>query len=56
LEPSSIEVFSNVSAKLVACFSTNIPTKKIFMELFGITQQKGKSTLDILKKVQWGNV
>jgi transcription initiation factor IIF auxiliary subunit len=49
-------VFSDLGAKLVARFSTNIPAKKISMELFGITQQKGESTPDILKKVQWENV
>jgi hypothetical protein len=37
LEPYFIEDFSDLYAKLVACFSINIPTKKTSIELFGVT-------------------
>jgi hypothetical protein len=44
LEPSFIKGFGNLYAKLVACFSTSIFAKKSSMNLFGVTQQEGKST------------
>jgi hypothetical protein len=38
LEPGSIKRFSNLCAKLVIRFSTNIHAKKSFIKLFGVTQ------------------
>jgi hypothetical protein len=34
----------------VARFSTSIPTKKTFIELFSVTQQEGKSTQIYLRR------
>ena len=38
LEPGSIKRFSDPCTKLVIHFNTNIPAKKIFTKIFGITQ------------------
>jgi hypothetical protein len=46
LELSLVASFSDLYAKLVACFSTSIPAKKSSTELFGITQAKDESTKD----------
>jgi hypothetical protein len=49
LESSSIKGFNDLCLKLVASFSTNIPTKKSSIELFSVTQQEDKPTLAYLK-------
>jgi hypothetical protein len=36
--------------ELMTYFSTNIPTNKCSMELFGVTQQEGKYTWIYLKR------
>jgi hypothetical protein len=50
LELNSIEGFSDLCAKLVACFSTNIPTRKTFIKLFSWAQQVGESTRVYLRR------
>jgi hypothetical protein len=50
LKPNSIEGFSDLSAKLVARFGINIPTKKSSTKLFGITQVENESTRTYLKR------
>ena len=50
MEPSSINGFSDLCAKLVARFSTSILAKKSSRKLFGVTQQIGKSTRAYLKR------
>jgi len=50
LEPGPIERLSDLCALLVACFSTNIPSNKISIELFGVTQQECESTRAYLKR------
>lgn len=50
LEPSSIDKFSDLFAKLVAYFSTSILTKKSFKKLFIVIQQESASTWAHLKR------
>jgi hypothetical protein len=50
LEPNSIEGFSDLCAKLVARFSTSIPTKKTFTKLFSVAWQEGESTQVYLRR------
>ena len=50
LEPSSVASFSDLCAKIMACLSTNIPTKKSFIELFGINKAKDESIKAYLKR------
>jgi hypothetical protein len=50
IEPNSIEGFSDLYAKLVPCFSTNIPTRKTFIKLFSWAQQDGESTWVYLRR------
>lgn len=51
LEPNFIEGFSDLCAKLIACFSTNIPKKKKnSIELFSGAQQEGESTRVYLRR------
>jgi hypothetical protein len=44
LEPNSIKGFGDLYTKLVAHFSTSIPTKKTSIELLSVAQQEGEST------------
>jgi len=50
LDLDSIEEFSDLCSKLVAHFSTTILSKRIFIELFGVTQLEGESTRVYLKR------
>jgi hypothetical protein len=50
LESGLIERFSDLCALFMVCFSTNIPSNKIYIELFGVTQQECESTLVYLKR------
>lgn len=43
-------IFSNLCSKLIAYFSTSIPTKKSLTKLFTITQEERKSTRAYLKR------
>jgi hypothetical protein len=38
LEPNFIEGFIDLYVKLVACFNTNMSSKKSSTELFGVTE------------------
>jgi hypothetical protein len=50
LKPGSVINFSNLYIKLVAHFSTRIPTKKSSIKLFRIIQTKNESTKTYLKR------
>ena len=50
LKLGSILGFQDLCAKLVACFSTSIPTKKSSTELFGIVQGKKEPTQAYLRR------
>ena len=50
LEPSFITSFSKLCTKLMVGFSTSIPARKIYTELFRITQVNAESTQTYLKR------
>jgi len=50
LKPISIKGFSDLYTKIVAHFSTSIPTKKTSTKLLSVVQQEGESTRVYLKR------
>jgi hypothetical protein len=50
LKPKSIMSFQDLRFKLVTCFSTSIPTKKISTKLFGVNQGEKESTWTYLRR------
>jgi hypothetical protein len=50
LKSGSILSFQDLYANLVACFSTNIPMKKSFAELFGVIQGEKESIRAYLRR------